>query len=245
MRWRSIVVFVWSLAAGAPLQAQLADQPGRQEAIQQFRAGQEYMSAEQFEAAASAFSRAVAKDRLFSIAHYGLGQANMGLRRYASAIKAYKDAIEAMRTLHDLQQTSKFEVDRQREDEIRELKSVLDRPGIRAPTRLQLEQRLRDMEDQRHSTGVAFRPPAELLLALGSAYFRSGDTEGAEANWNAAIEVNQKYGEAHNNLAVIYMQTGRLTEAEQELKLAEKNGFNVNPQFKADLKDRQKASKAQ
>jgi Tfp pilus assembly protein PilF len=108
-----------------------------------------------------------------------------------------------------------------------------------------LEQRLRDLEDQRHSTGVAFRPPAELLLALGSAYFRNGDTEGAEANWKAAVEVNQKYGEAHNNLAVIFMQTGRLTEAEQELKLAEKNGFNVNPQFKADLKDRQKASKAQ
>lgn len=243
MRWRSIVLFVWCLTAGTPLQAQLADQPRRQEAIQQFRAGQEYMSAEQFEAAAGAFSRAVEKDRLFSIAHYGLGQANMGLRRYASAIKAYKDAIEAMRTLHDLQQTSKFEVDRQREDEIRELKSVLDRPGIRAPTRLQLEQRLRDLEDQRHSTGVAFRPPAEVLLALGSAYFRSGDTEGAEANWKAAIEVNQKYGEAHNNLAVIYMQTGRLTEAEQELKLAEKNGFNVNPQFKTDLRDRQKSPK--
>jgi Tfp pilus assembly protein PilF len=244
MRWRSVVVFVWCLDAGAPLRAQLADQPRRQEAIQQFRAGQEYMSAEQFEAAAMAFSRAVEKDRLLSIAHYGLGQANMSLRRYASAIKAYKDAIEAMRTLHDLQQTSKFEVDRQREDEIRELKSVLDRSGIRAPTRPQLEQRLRDLEDQRHSTGVAFRPPAEVLLALGSAYFRNGDTEGAEANWKAAIEVNQKYGEAHNNLAVIYMQTGRLTEAEQELKLAERNGFNVNPQFKTDLRDRQK-SKAQ
>ena len=159
MRWRSIALVRGCLAARAPLHAQLADQPGRQEAIQHFRAGQEYMSAEQFEPAASAFSKAVENDRLLSIAHYGLGQANMSLRRYASAIKAYKDAIEAMRTLHDLQQTSKFEVDRQREDEIRELKSVLDRPGIRAPTRLQLEQRLRDLEDQRHSTGVAFRPP--------------------------------------------------------------------------------------
>jgi hypothetical protein len=55
--------------------------------------------------------------------------------------------------------------------------------------------------------------------------------------------VNPKYGEAHNNIAVIYMQTGRLAAAEQEVKLAEKNGFRVNPQFKTDLKDRQKASK--
>jgi hypothetical protein len=29
------------------------------------------------------------------------------------------------------------------------------------------------------------------------------------------------------------------------MKLAEKNGFNVNPQFKTDLKERQKAAKAQ
>jgi hypothetical protein len=33
------------------------------------------------------------------------------------------------------------------------------------------------------------------------------------------------------------MQTGRFDLAERELKLAEKNGFRVNPQFKADLKN--------
>ena len=56
-----------------------------------------------------------------------------------------------------------------------------------------------------------------------------------------AIEVNPKLGEAHNNLAVIYMQTGRLVEAEQSLKLAEKAGFRVNPQFKEDLKKKKAA----
>jgi hypothetical protein len=34
------------------------------------------------------------------------------------------------------------------------------------------------------------------------------------------------------------MQTGRLEAAEQELQLAEKAGFRVNPQFKQDLKQR-------
>jgi Flp pilus assembly protein TadD len=175
-----------------------------------------------------------------------MGQANMNLRRYASAAKAYKDCIEAMRTLHGLQQTSKFQVDHQREDEIRELRTILnENRGMREPTRLQLEQRLRDLETQSHSMGGTFRPPAEVLLALGSAYFRNGERDAAEANWKAAVDVNPKYGEAHNNLAVIYMQSGRLKEAEQELKLAERNGFNVNPQFKNDLKDRQKAAKTQ
>jgi Tfp pilus assembly protein PilF len=241
-----ITVLAMSAALTPRADAQLADTVHRAQAIQFFRAGQELLSGEQFEKALDAFSKAVENDRLLSIAHYGIGQANMNLKRFASAIKAYKDSIEALRTLHSLQETSKFEVDRQREDEIRELKTLLNQTrNMREPTRLQYEQRLRDLEDQRRSIGKTFQPPAEVLLALGSAYFRNGDREAAEANWKAAVDVNPKYGEAHNNLAVIYMQSGKLNEAEQELKLAEKNGFNVNPQFKNDLKDRQKAEKGQ
>jgi tetratricopeptide (TPR) repeat protein len=52
------------------------------------------------------------------------------------------------------------------------------------------------------TVSFAFRPPAEVLLALGSAHFRNGEPEAAEANWKAALEVNPKYGEAHNNIAV-------------------------------------------
>ena len=43
-------------------------------------------------------------------------------------------------------------------------------------------------------------------------------------------------GEAHNNLAVLYMRTGRLAAADEELRLAERSGVRVNPQFKKDLK---------
>ena len=248
MRWPSAIAVLATVLAAAPvLQGQLADAPSHQEALELFRAGQEFLSAEQFDRAADAFSKSVGRDRLLSIAHYGLGQSYMNLRRYASAAKAYKDCIESMRTLHLLQESGRFEVDRRREDEIRELKTVLNQStrGTPGPTVLVLEQRLRDLEAQRRSIGAPFQPPAEVLLALGSAYFRNGESAGAEANWKAAIDVNPKYGEAHNNIAVIYMQTGRLAEAEQEVKLAEKNGFRVNPQFKTDLKDRQKPSKAQ
>src|SRR4051812_7918093 len=97
--------------AASTAQAQLADAASHREAIAMFRAGQEYMSAEQFERAAEAFGKAIAADRLLSLAHYGLAQANMNLRRYASAIKGYRDCIESMRTLHDLQQTNRFQVD--------------------------------------------------------------------------------------------------------------------------------------
>jgi hypothetical protein len=39
------------------------------------------------------------------------------------------------------------------------------------------------------------------------------------------------------------MQTDRLDQALEEVTLAEKAGFKVNPQFKADLKDKVKAAK--
>ena len=82
-----------------------------------------------------------------------------------------------------------------------------------------------------------------MLLALGSAYFRNGDSDAAEAQWRAAIDANPKLGEAHNNIAVIYMQTDRLDKALEEVTLAEKAGFKVNPQFKADLKEKKNVKK--
>src|SRR4051812_5515421 len=97
-------------------ESKLAETASHREAVALFRSGQELLSAEKFEQAAAAFTKAVDKDPLLSIAHYGLGQANMNLRRYASAIKSYRECIDAMQRLHDLQQTNRFEVNKQRDD---------------------------------------------------------------------------------------------------------------------------------
>ena len=193
--------------------------------------------------AAEAFSSAITKDRLLTIAHYGLGQAYMNMEQYTAAVQAYKGCIDAARALHALRQTNQFESDRRRQDAIRALKETLG-PHVKMDQlkRTQIEQQLRDLENQRISIDAPFQAPAEALLALGSAYFRNGDREEAEIEWKAAIAVNPKLGQAHNNLAVIYMQTGRLNEAEQEIKLAEQSGFRVNSQFREDLK-KKKASR--
>ena len=226
---------------------QLATEADRAQALIFFRTGQEYLAAEQFEKAIDAFTHAVQKDALLSIAHYGIGQANMNLRRYSAAALAYTHCIEALRTVHGLNQMGSIEAEKRRDDEVQRLRGLRDTNwrGLTRPQSLVAEQQLRDLETQSHDIAAPFRPPAETLLALGSAQFKNGDVDAAEANWKAAVDVNPKYGEAHNNLAVIYMQTGRFAQADQELKLAEKNGFNVNPQFKRDLKERQKAASAQ
>ena len=75
--------------------AGLVDSSSHKDAMTLFRAGQELLSAEKFEEAVVALNKSVEKDRLLSIAHYGLGQAYLNLRRFASAAKSYRDAIEA------------------------------------------------------------------------------------------------------------------------------------------------------
>ena len=99
-----------------------------------------------------------------------------------------------------------------------------------------LEQRLQSLEQQGATYDAPFRPPAFVLLALGSAHFRGGDLQSAEVEWKSAIEADPKYGEAHNNLAVLYMLTNRKKEAEETVRAAERSGFRVNPQLKEDIR---------
>jgi len=162
----------------------------------------------------------------------------MNLKRYASAIQAFQRCIESTRVLYGLAETNRFAVDKQRDDEIREMRETINRlqqtgHSLQA---MRAEQHLQDIDKQRSSLSTGYRPPAEVLLSLGSAHFRNGDAAAAETEWKAAIEVNPKLGEAHNNLAAIYVQTGRAREAEAEIKSAEKAGFRVNPQLKEDVK---------
>jgi Flp pilus assembly protein TadD len=77
--------------------------------------------------------------------------------------------------------------------------------------------------------------PAEVLLALGSAYYRNGQAADAEREWLEAVHINSRFGEAHNNLAALYLQAGRKQDAESAVRSAERARFRVNPQLKADI----------
>jgi tetratricopeptide (TPR) repeat protein len=233
----TIVCLALVLGAGVAAQ-QLADAQSRREAIQLYRVGMEFFTAEKFDRAAEEFVNATRKDPLFTLAHYQAGQSFMNLKRYASAIQEFQRCIEASRALYGLAETNRFAVEKERDDEIREMRESVNKLQQSGHQLLatRAEQHLADLEKQRTSLIGGFHPPAEALLSLGSAHFRNGDREAAETEWRAALEVNPKLGEAHNNLAVVYMQTGRLAAADAEIKAAEKSGFRVNPQLKQDLK---------
>ena len=243
MAWRLFIALtiVLTAVASRPAFGQFASEQDRREALRHYRDGQELMSAERFEQAAEAFRKAIAQDRLLTLAHHSLGESFMALRRYASAVQAFLGAREAFATLHGLSQANRVAVEKQRDDEIRELRDAMRRvqqlPGTGMTLRVtKMDAQIQELDRKRTSNDGPFVPPSELSLALGSAYFRNGQLEDAEREWGSAIAVNPGMGEAHNNLAALFAMTGRKQQAEDAVKAAEKSRFRVNPQLKEDIR---------
>ena len=213
----------------------------RRTAYNHYVRGQEFMQAELFDKAVGEFQSAIRNDRLFTDAHYGLGQAYMGLRRYASAIQAYERCLDAARTIFSMREQDRARTDQLITDQLRALREALAQTGRMAVGQraavLGIESRIRELERSKSGLVNRFEPPAQVLLALGSAHYRNGNAIAARERWEEAVDVNSKLGEAWNNLAVVYMQSGRRGDAEAAVKNAEKNGFRVHPNLKNDIKN--------
>ncbi len=245
MSTRELLGFVLTLTllTGGRAFAQAVDDISHTNALVHYRLGEDLMHSEQFEKAAGEFQSAVKLDPLLTIAHYELGQSYMALRRYVEAIRAYVGCRTAFETLAAMVARNDFTADQRRDDEIRELRDTI---GAVSSGRLKiatgrevmiasLEHRMQDLERMKQRSSGTFETPAELSLALGSAYFRSGDLTSAEREWKAAVAVNARLGEAHNNLAALYAMTGRKAQAQASVKQAEKSGYQVNPRLKSDI----------
>lgn len=241
-----VVAFAIGTVAAAPVQT-----PQSRAAVQHLRAGQDALQSERWEEAEREFKQAIELDPLLDLAHYGLGQTYMATKRYVEAVKAFTGARDAFHKAAGDQITNSVAWEQRLDDQIRSLRDTsralesgrLRSSGTNVSTKVgEIESQIRQLEAMRRKDRVtAPVTPAYISLALGSAYFRTSAFPDAEREWRAALEANPKLGEAHNNLAVVLMLTGRFDEAEQEIDLAEKNGHKVSDQFKADLKARKAA----
>ena len=237
------VVVTLTLLTGGRAFAQAVDDISHTNALVHYRLGEDLMHSEQFEKASQEFQAAIRLDPLLTIAHYELGQSYMPQRRYVEAIRAYIGCRTAFQSLAALVARNDFTADQRRDDEIRELKDSI---GAVQSGRLKvasgreviiarLEHRMHDLERMKQRGSTTFETPAEVSLALGSAYFRSGELPSAEREWKAAVAVNSRLGEAHNNLAALYAMTGRKAQAQESVKQAERSGYQVNPRLKSDI----------
>ena len=226
---------------------QIPTERNQREALRHYRIGEDALRTERLDVAEREFRESVKLDPLLSLAHYGLGQVFMRTKRFVQAVQAFLDAREAFRT--SAGQALQDEVGYQREidDQIRALEDTRrsfegnsgNRPKV-LDANVYLERinsQIAQLRNQRRrSPSAPLEVPGWISLALGSAYFRTDAMENAEREYREAIRVEPKMGEAHNNLAVVLMLTGRLDDAENEVKAAERAGFRVSPQFKDDLK---------
>jgi tetratricopeptide (TPR) repeat protein len=171
----------------------------------------------------------------------------MATKRYRQAVIAYQKCRDVFQGNAAAVVGNEMAYQRRIDDQIQALedqkRSYSQVPGRNAnsPASLaniqQLDMQISQMRDLRRRTAGGPEPtPPWITIALGSAYFRTDAMADAEREYRAAVAVAPNLGEAHNNLAVVYMLTRRFDEAEAEIKAAEKAGFKVNPQLKDDLK---------
>jgi tetratricopeptide (TPR) repeat protein len=242
----AVVAAAASLSASQVVLGQATADRDRVEALRHYRLGQDSLRSEHFDDAEREFQAASKLDPSLELAPYGLGQVYMATKRFRPAIVAYEKCRDVIHANTVAAAGDEMAYQRRIEESIKALEDeqrLYSQPGKNgaSPAAINnqrtLGMRIQSLRDARHRTTGGPEPtPAWISLALGSAYFRSDSLPDAEREYRAAIAVDPKLGEAHNNLAVVYLQTGRHAEADAEIKAAEKSGFRVNPQLKEDVK---------
>jgi tetratricopeptide (TPR) repeat protein len=245
---RTVIAVALTLLTLVPLTAAQSLAPAdRDRARAQNRLGWEQMRGEHFEQAIKYFQAAIEINPEFEMPFYGLGRAHMSLKQYVSAISALSRCRDLYVAQVGRQFSNQQDAQRSRADRITELDEMI-RQVQSGPQTIQTQDQLRQLQEQKRQVqdiiarggnmSVEASVPAWVSLSLGSAYFRSGKLADAEREYKATIESDRKSGEALSNLAVVYLETGRFTEAEAALKDAKKTGFKVNPQLEQAIKDK-------
>jgi Tfp pilus assembly protein PilF len=233
------------------------------QAADAYTAGVERVAAGLWAEAEAAFQDALAFDPGIPLAHYGLGQARLALRRYADAAAAFERSREAWLCAASLSDDARRASRRRLDAQLLSLRASLreldsDRlarstilwqevngddkpsPGQDARIRDGIERQIAQLERLRDRSAAT--APPEIALALGSAWFHAGDLASAEREFRSAAAAESTSGDAHNNLAVVLMLTGRLDEAEQAVRSAESRGVTVDPRLTNELRARRRAA---
>ncbi|MEN3337975.1 MAG: Tetratricopeptide repeat [Acidobacteriota bacterium] len=238
------------LCSGSIAFAQQQRNQDRGRAMPHYKLGLEELRSEQWEKAAAAFSRALEIDPTFEMAYYALGRAYMPQKKYAEAAAALTKCRDLYQTDAGRLFSNAQDAQQHRRDRVTELDELI-RQYQSGPQTVQSGETLRQLYETRRqmqdniqrgtNMSIDVSVPSYVSLALGSALFRLGRLADAEREYKAALAADPKIGEAHSNLAVVYLQTGRFEDAERSVKAAEKAGFKVNPMLKDDIAARKKA----
>jgi Tfp pilus assembly protein PilF len=211
-------------------------------ATARFKSGQEALRSGQLAEAEKAFLEAIRLDPTLTAARCALGQTYMALRQYGSAVEALTTCKAETLRQADRSQADAAKLDQQRDEEIRELRDSVRMLGAGDQRSIGITKRIEQLEMQKARGERAALPP-EISFALGTALLRVGSLDAAERELLEATKARPGYGEAHNNLAAVYVGKGQWPEAEEQVALAVKAGFKVPPQLAADIRDKHSSMK--
>jgi Tfp pilus assembly protein PilF len=216
----------------------------RERAREPYMAGLEQMRNEDFAGARKSFESAIGIEPTFELAHFMLGRVHLAQKEYTSAATALTRARDLYVSQASRQFIDKQEAQRHRRERIAEIDGLISNLQGVTPQTFQTREQIRQLEERKRQVQDLDRAkdltpekvvPAFVSLSLGSAYFRLGKLPEAEEAYLAAVAADPKTGEAHNNLAVVYHQTGRYPQAKAAVRAAEKAGVKVHPELKAEI----------
>lgn len=220
------------------------------EADQHYRAGVDALQTERYEEAEEELRKAVKLDPDSYLAYFSLGKTYIALKDYDRSVQAYLSCQGAWdRSVAEAMKQG-FDQESRQEDRIRELRDrkqeqeTLLSAARSDMERMQIQTRIENIrlgidsiERMRNRNRGLPDPPAEFSFALGSAYLRRGSIPEAEQAYLDALKLRPKYGEAHNNLAIICIKREDYEGAYTHAKAAQKAGFKVHPQLMSDIEE--------
>ena len=194
--------------------------------------------------------------------YYALGTAMMDRQRFAEAVSAFARCRAVFRCLREADAEARERFRGRLDQEIQQLRAAVaelerqrlkrsaipwqemngsDPPSLGRSTQAmhELERRLAELQLLRRHPD---REPAGLAFALGNAHFMTNDLEAAEREFRSALDIEPGNGDAHHNLAVVFLAQDRLPEAEREMKAAAKAGIDIAPRLKDEIRARKRSA---
>ncbi len=176
-------------------------------------------------------------------AYLGLGHILMKEKRFEEALTHYQKAEDGFTQLAKLRQNQAAAEDLNRRQAIEDLNQTQDnRDQVKASGGFARTQSLKTDTSIQKAQNVPTPDgapeaavPGEAHFYTGTALFQLGRLPEAMTEWKACSEAAPEFAPVFNNLALGYWRLGQLREAVDSLDRAEKLGFKVHPQLKADL----------
>ena len=175
-------------------------------------------------------------------AYVQLGNLSMRRKDYSQALDRFLQARAALTNLQGISRRQEVERARRLQDAMDIIREQVDElrfnqdPGAQAEINQKMAEldRLRQ-EHTKLTSHAELQVPPEIPFLIGTARMNLEDYDSAIEDYREALSLRPGYGEAHNNLAVIYFYRKDYPKAWEHLHAAEKAGIRINPQFREEL----------